>query len=460
MATLYPGSNGGQVAFLKGAPEVVLGFCSRGSDGEPLDAKRVSEVIDLLAALGMRVLAIASWQPSERRDWMPAPGNTPATLLGLVGFVDPPRPESAGAISRCHDAGVQVKMVTGDHRETALAVGKEIGLVNGRSRAVNGKALKRLKRAGLDRAASEIDVFARVEPADKLRLVQTLQAKGEVVAMTGDGVNDAPALKQADIGVAMGKGGTATARQAADVVLLDDNFASITAAVEEGRRCYENLVKSLLFLLPTDIGQALVIVVGVFFFPIVDGKPLLPLIPLQVLWINLVTGVTLAFPLAYEPAAPDLMSRLPRRRDEPILNFEVGLRTVLVGAAIATGGIGTFLSEYYLFASAGEALRRAQTVVATTVVLFQVIYVFQCRSLRGRTPARHWFNNPSMWAGVALTLAFQLAFVYVPIMNTIFQSAPLTAREWAVSAATALLVIPVVAIHKKLAARSAASQEA
>jgi magnesium-transporting ATPase (P-type) len=454
MATLCEDSKGVRLAYVKGAPEVVTRYCDTGSDDRPLDTKRVAEVVDLLAALGMRVLAVASWQSGTPLDELDMNHFGPAKLLGLVGIMDPPRPEAIAAIASCHEAGIGVKMVTGDHPETARAVGAEIGLLGGSRDVLTGEDVKGLGHSALQRAALKVDIFARVEPSHKLALVKALQARGEVVAMTGDGVNDAPALKQADIGIAMGKGGTTTARQAADVVLLDDNFASIAAAVEEGRRCYDNLIKALLFLIPTHIGQSLVIVLGVLFFPVVKGVPLLPLVPIQVLWVTLVTGVTLAQPLAYEAAAPDIMRRQPRSRDEPILNLELALRSVLVGASITAGAVGLFLAEYFHFPAASPdpeaALRRAQTMVATTVILFQVIYLFECRSLHGRLRVRDWFSNSTVWMGVGLTMALQLAFAQVPVMNVIFHSAPLAPRDWALSTVVALSVVPVVALHKWL----------
>jgi magnesium-transporting ATPase (P-type) len=455
MATLHEEHGGRQLVIVKGAPETVLGFCSRLAGTPTLDEQRILGVVDLLSASGMRVLAVASRRPLRRLASLSFEDLAPATFLGLVGSFDPPRAEAALAVARCHAAGIRVKMVTGDHPETARAIGAAIGLGTESRRVVTGPEIAKLPQAELEALAMESELFARVEPEHKLRLVKALQARGEVVAMTGDGVNDAPALKQADVGVAMGKAGTATAKQAADIVLVDDNFASIAAAVEEGRSCYDNLMKALMFLLPTNIGQSLVVLIGVLFFPVSEGLPLMPLYPLQVLWINLVTGVTLALPLAFEPAEPNLMRRGPRRREEPIFSRRLALRTVLVGTLITAGGVGLFLSEYFLARSeehvgVAVSLERAQTMTATTVVLFQVFYLFQCRSLRRSIARMGLFSNPAVWAGVLSTVALHAAFVHLPAMNLLFHSSPLGAREWIVSALVATTVVPVVAVHKAL----------
>jgi magnesium-transporting ATPase (P-type) len=455
MATLHEEPGGGQIVIVKGAPEAVLRFCSCAADARPLDQAQVAGMIDLLAASGMRVLAVASRQPTGPLERLSCDDLAPATFLGLVGSFDAPRPEAISAIAVCTGAGIRVKMVTGDHKETARAIGADIGLAPEIHDVVTGPEIAGMSQSELQGAAEACNVFARVEPERKLRLVKALQAQGEVVAMTGDGVNDAPALKQADIGVAMGKTGTASAREAADIILVDDNFASIAAAVEEGRRCYDNLMKALMFLLPTNIGQSLVVLIGVFFFPVENGIPLLPIIPIQVLWINLVTGVTLALPLAFETSEPDLMKRPPRRRDEPLFDARIVLRTILVGALIGAGGVGLFLNEYFLVRLAHDVppevvLRRAQTMAATTVVLFQVFYLFQCRSLRRSIFRLGWLSNSAVWIGVISTVALHAAFVHVPIMNTLFHSSPLGAREWFLSALVATSVVPVVAAHKAL----------
>jgi magnesium-transporting ATPase (P-type) len=455
MATLHEGGSGGHTVILKGAPEVVLGFCDTGPGGEELDAKLVTAMIDQWAASGMRVIAIALRNQEQPIAKLSPEELGHAKLIGLAGMIDPPRPETIPAILACHRAGMAVKMITGDHPQTALAIGIEIGLAETGDTVVVGSDIAVMSRTELEASVFTANVFARVEPEHKLHLVRTLQSRGEVVAMTGDGVNDSPALKQADIGIAMGITGTAAAREAANVILVDDNFATIASAVEEGRCCYDNLIKALTFLLPTNLGQALIVVVGVLAFPVVGGVPVTPILPLQVLWINLVTGVTLALPLAFEVPEPELMNRRPRPRRKPMLTRELALRTIIVGTLIVVGGVGLFLYDYYgafvmpIQEYLDPAIAKAQTMTATTVVLFQVFYLMQSRSLE--TSIFHQlFSNMTVYTGTAATLLMQAGWVHLPPFNALFHSAPLTLKDWLISAAVAATVVPVVALHKYL----------
>ena len=456
MATFHE-AEGTPEILVKGAPEVVLRMCAG-----RLPGPRVAEALaaaEGMARDGMRVLAIA------RREGLPAGREitkedvaTGLDLLGLVGMIDPPRPEAIAAIAACHRAGITVKMITGDHRSTAAAIGRQLRLLPAGANAVPGADLEGTSDAELATIAAENNVFARVAPEHKLRLVTALQARGDVVAMTGDGVNDAPALKQANIGVAMGITGTAVTKESADLVLLDDNFASIAAAVEEGRRIWDNLVKSLAFVLPTNIGEALLILVAVAFFPVVDGNALLPVLPVQILWINLVATVALALPLAFEAKEPDVMSRAPRRPGTPLLGGFVAFRTVLVAVLMAAAGIALFLHEYRRDLALGDepglALREAQTMVVTTVVLFQVFYLFNCRSLKDSVFRIGFFSNPAVWAGIAGLLLLQAGFVYLPVFHALFGSAPLDGIELLKSAAAAAVVLPVVSIEKAFRKRA------
>jgi magnesium-transporting ATPase (P-type) len=381
-------------------------------------------------------------------------------FLGLQGMIDPPRPEAVEAVRACREAGITVKMITGDHHETARAIGEALGLAVPGEHAVTGAELSRLSDDELREVAAAHNVFARVAPEHKLRLVQALQARGEVVAMTGDGVNDAPALKQADIGVAMGITGTAVSKESADVVLADDNFASIAAAVEEGRRVYDNLIKALAFLLPTNLGLAVILSVAVAFAPIVDGAALLPMLPVQILWINLVASVALALPLAFEARERDVMRRPPRRPDAPILSRFVVVRTVVVALLMAAGALALFLAEYHMAlgagVEAGHALSEAQTMAVTTVILFQIFYLLNCRSLKESVLEVGLFSNPWVYVGIGALLVLQLGFVYLPVMNGIFGSAPLPLVAWGEALLVALLVLPVIGAEKRLRRRRAA----
>jgi calcium-translocating P-type ATPase len=436
MATLHRG-----VILLKGAAEVVLERCG--------DAPGAGDAIEGFAKAGMRVLAVA-----ERRVGDDHAALTEADieggfrLLGLAALVDPPRESALAAVHACRDAGIEVKMITGDHVSTARAIAARFGLAG---RAFTGRELDAIDDVAFERAAAEGAVFARVAPEHKLRLVRALQARRHVVAMTGDGVNDAPALKQADVGVAMGASGTAAAREAADVVLTDDDFASIEAAVEEGRHVFDNVQKAIAFVLPTNLGEALIVLLAVLAFPLENGLPRLPVEPTQILWVNLIATVTLALPLAVEALEPGVMSRAPRTPGTPVIGPFLLVRTVVVTLLMTAAGLGLF------------ALRDDQTLVVTTIVLFQVVYLLECRSLRHSILAIGPWSNRWALAGIGAVVALQAAFVYAPPLQHVFGSAPLTAGDWLLAIAAAATVLPVVAAEKwwrrqaRPAPRSAAS---
>lgn len=455
MATLNEDSSGAQKVYLKGAPEVVLQRCSieAGADREAALAN-----VHAMAGEGLRVLALAAKTLDAKKEIVPTDefGEEDVEdgfeLLGLVGMMDPPREEAVEAVAQCGRAGVTVKMITGDHAATADAIGRRLGLLAEEDAVLTGSDLDRLSGEEFAEAASRTNVFARVAPEHKLRLVKSLQQRGEVVAMTGDGVNDAPALKQAGIGTAMGIAGTDVSKESADIVLTDDNFATITSAVEEGRRVYDNLAKALAFILPTSAGQSLLILLGVMFFPVVGGDPLLPVGPTQVLWVNLVVAVALALPLAFEALEPGAMRRPPRDPAEPILDASLVLRTAVVGLLMALAGIGLFLVEYYGQLGAGIsaeiALAEAQTMAVTTVIFFQIFYLLECRSLRGSVLEIGLFSNKWIYVGIGALLALQIGYVHLPFMNALFGSAPLGLVAWTEAALAALIVFPVVWLDK------------
>jgi calcium-translocating P-type ATPase len=421
MATLHPGK-----VLVKGAPEIVLRLCA--------PAPGADEAVERFAQAGMRVIAVAERPAADaQRALTGADLAGGFRLLGLAALVDPPRESALAAVRACRQAGIEVKMITGDHVSTARAIAGRFGLAD---RAFDGRQLDAFDDDGLDHAADAGSVFARVAPEHKLRLVRALQARGQVVAMTGDGVNDAPALKQADIGVAMGSSGTAAAREAADIVLTDDDFATIEAAVEEGRHVFDNVQKAIAFTLPTNLGEALIVLLAVLFFPFVNGVPQLPVEPTQILWVNLIATVTLALPLAVEALEPGVMARAPRVPGTPVIGRFLLARTIVVTLLMTAAGLALF------------ALRDDQTLVVTTIVLFQVVYLLECRSLRHTIFAVGIFTNRWALAGIAAVLALQAAFVYAPPLQDLFGSASLTAGDWLLATAAAASVFPVIAAEK------------
>jgi magnesium-transporting ATPase (P-type) len=456
MVTLHGTADGHSLVCVKGAPEVIATLCPMFVGDRPMSLDAVHQAAHALASGGLRVLAIAT----SARD----AGNTALDestwrdglrFLGLLGMTDPPRDEAIEAVRACQRAGIVVKMVTGDHAATARAIGQTIGLIasgDGDGEVVTGQQIEVASDAELIDLVRSTNVFARVAPEHKLRLVKALQADGQVVAMTGDGVNDAPALKRAEIGVAMGINGTAVAKEAADMVLADDNFASISAAVEEGRRVYDNLAKSLAFVLPTSLGQAMIILVAVLFFPVTDGQLLMPIEPVQILWVNLVVAIALALPLAFEAQEPGLMERPPRPPNEPLLSPFLVLRTFLVGALMTAGAAGLFLREYNAGLMIGipvdVARTESQTVAVTTIILFQMLYLLNCRSLTQGIWRIGLFSNRWVYVGIVLTLGLQLAFVYLEPLNRLFHTHPLEATDWALSGAVALTGFFVISLEK------------
>ena len=424
MATLHHDHAGHGFVYLKGAPERVLDMCSlqrmRGED-VPLDKTYWETCQQEMAGRGQRLLAIAfKSATTEQRELRLQDIEGGLTLLGIVGIMDPPRDEAISAVQAAHSAGIRVKMITGDHAITAKAIGEKIGIVE-HCDVITGRDLDNCTEAEVLDMVQRTDVFARVSPEHKLQLVTALQAKGEVVAMTGDGVNDAPALKRADVGVAMGVKGTEAAKEAAEMVLADDNFASITHAVEEGRTVYDNLKKSIMFILPTNGGEAFTIISAILL-----GRAL-PITPVQILWVNMITAVTLALALAFEPAEHNVMDRPPRDPREPLLSRFLIWRILFVTAILVTGTFGLFLWERIN----ETPVETARTIAVNTLVMFEIFYLFSSRYLLAPSLNREGLlGNRYILLAILILIIFQLLFTYLPPLQTLFETTAIGYLDW------------------------------
>jgi magnesium-transporting ATPase (P-type) len=394
-----------------------------------------------MAAEGLRVLAVAAKVlPAGTRRLAPGESDQGLEFLGLAAMVDPPRPEAVDAVAACRRAGILVKMITGDHAATATAIATQLGLGDGgRVSALTGADIEAAAPGDLPELAGRAHVFARVSPQQKLRLVTALQTLGHVTAMTGDGVNDAPALKQADIGVAMGRSGTDAAKEAADMVLVDDNFATIAAAVEEGRGVYDNLVKFLVWTLPTNLGEGLVVLAAVLF-----GLPL-PISPIQILWINMTTAGSLGLMLAFEPREPDVMGRPPRDPRRPILGPALARRVTLTGLLLLVAAFGLYAWEL----AVGGSQAQARTVAVNVFVAMGAASLLCCRSLCRPALSLPFFGNPYVWLGIGLALSLQLAFTYAPPLRDVFEAAPVGPMAWLRVAGAALAGFAVLEAQKR-----------
>jgi magnesium-transporting ATPase (P-type) len=448
MATLHE-KNGARVVYMKGAVEKVLRCCkdSMLASGEtvPLDADKIVEAQHEMASKGLRVLAFA-------RKELPADGKLvrsdsclEMTFVGLQGMIDPPREEAREAIAACQHAGIKVKMITGDHALTAEAIGHRLGLRGGDCElgedcpVMTGSQIADLSDTELIEEVRGIPVFARVSPEQKLRLVMALQKNGEICAMTGDGVNDAPALKQADIGVAMGITGTEVAKEAADMVLTDDNFATIQAAVEEGRGVFANLVKFIAWTLPTNAGEGLVILAAILF------GATLPILPVQILWINMTTAGCLGIMLAFEPREPGIMDRPPRQPDRPILDRAILRRIGIVSLLLLVCAFGLFKWEMWN----GASLEKARTMAVNVFVIIEAFYLFNARSF-SRSPLELGLST-NLWVvgGFLIMMVLQGVFTYAPFMHTLFSSAPMGVLDWIKVLACGLAAYAIVELDKK-----------
>ena len=456
MSTLHTdGEAGGRVLlFTKGAPDVLLARCTEelvGDTPRPLTEARRAEIIatnDALAGRALRTLAVAyraSADGALTTTPLGADAEHDLVFAGLIGMIDPPRDEARDAVARAKASGIRPIVITGDHPSTAAVIAEELGIV-AVARAVTGPDLDRMTADALDRTVAEVSVYARVNPEHKLRIVEALQRRGAIVAMTGDGVNDAPALKTADIGVAMGVAGTDVSKQAADMVLADDNFATIVAAVEEGRSIFSNIRKFLRYLLSSNIGEVMTMFFGVVFADAIGLEMhgdvvVLPLLATQLLWINLVTDGAPALALGVDPPEAGLMRRPPRPSRERVITARMWGGIVFVGVVMAAGTL------YVLDASlpgglvdGAGTLRYAQTRAFTTLILFQLFNVFSARSDR-ESAFRGLFSNPWLWGAVILSVALQVVVLYTPFLQRAFSTQELTGRDWASCAAVASSVL-------------------
>ena len=430
-----------RVIYQVGALERLLERCTDvlGDDCQttPLDKAAVLRSADAMASHGLRVLAMVRRQVDKAHDNLEIEHVAKdLTFLGLQGMIDPPRAAAVASVANFAQAGIAVKMITGDHLITARAIATQIGLKG--VEALTGSDLEKIADAELPEIAERTTVFARVAPEQKLRLVKALQARGHIVAMTGDGVNDAPALKQADIGVAMGISGTDVAKGAAAMILTDDNFASIEAAVEEGRGVYDNLTKFIVWIIPTNLGESLMLLCAIML-----GLPL-PLVPLQLLWINL-TDTVLGLSLAFEPKEGDVMNRPPRPTQQPLLPWPLILRSGLVSSIMLAGGLGVFLWELRM---ENAGLASARTAVVNVIVLVQVFYLFNCRALKHTALSAGLFKNRWVIAGALTMLTAQVLFTHSAVLNQLFHSAPISAAAWLRVIAAAVIVFIVVEMEK------------
>lgn len=449
MATLHEAEpwEPGPTALVKGSVERILELCrgqmDRSGETIPIEPETVLQAATALATTGLRVLATAMMRLDQETGTLAGTSfEQKLVLTGLQAMYDPPRKAALAAVAACHEAGIAVKMITGDHLGTAVSIASAVGLDSSPAdgTAILGSDLDNIPALELTAAVDRATVFARVSPEQKLHLIDVLQSGGHVVAMTGDGVNDAPALRQADVGIAMGRSGTEVAKEASDIVLADDNFATIEAAVEEGRNVFDNLNKFIIWTLPTNMGEGLVILVAILFGGI------LPILPTQILWINMTTAVALGLMLAFEPREPGLMSRPPRNPARPLLTASLTTRVLLVSALLVGGTWWIFGWEL----AGGSALAEARTSAVNLFVTVELFYLFSCRSLTRPVWRMKPFSNPWVVVGVLSQAIGQIAITYSPVMNQLFQTAPIMPEAWLRILGVALLASLAVAVDKRL----------
>ena len=444
MATLHKSADGKQFLLVKGAPEVILDQCDRqlttNGQSAPLDRGRFENEADRLASQGERVLALAWLEDPNVQAGALAPADLPGTLvlLGLIGLLDPPRAEAIEAVKECHGGGIRVTMITGDHKVTAAAIAAMLDIGDGKT-AITGADIEKMDTATLQERVAAVDVFARASPEHKLRLVKAIQANRQIVAMTGDGVNDAPALKKADIGVAMGIKGTEVTKEAAGMILADDNFASIAAAVKEGRSVYNNIEKAVLFMLPTNVAQGLVIAVAILFGFV------LPITAPQILWVNMVTSVALSLVISFEPHETDVMLRPPRAIDRPIVTSFGVWRILFVGLAL----LAYTLLAFFWMKSQGASDSLARTVAVNAITIGQVFYLLNSRYLlESSLSLKAHLGNKYLPLGILAVVILQLLFTYTTPFQAMFGNEAIPLRVWPWLFAGGLVFFFVVEIEK------------
>jgi len=444
MATLHHSHEGRAFIYLKGAPERVLEMCSEllGEEGhQPLDKEYWHQQIEALAAQGQRVLAVATKPAQEGQQELDfTQVQSGLALLGLYGLIDPPRDEAISAVAECRAAGIRVKMITGDHAATARAIAAQLNLDN-TAEAITGRDLENMDDVELEKRISEVDVYARVSPEHKLRLVTLLQSQGKIVAMTGDGVNDAPALKRADVGIAMGKKGTEAAKEASEMVISDDNFASIARAVKEGRTVYDNLKKAIAFLLPVNGGESASIILA-----ILVGLSL-PIAPLQILWVNMVSSVALAMALAFEASEKDIMKRPPRPADESMISPFLLWRILLVSTLFAAGIFGI----YGWSQAMGASIEESRTYAVNALVMMEIFYLLSVRRLRSSSlNYSGLFGSNKVLIAIGVVVVLQGIFTYAPFMSTFFDTRPVSLGMWGVILGIGVVVLLILELEKWL----------
>ena len=462
MATLHDDA-GDKIVYVKGSVEKILEMSSHQLNDHighenltEINISKLYEIADEMASKGLRVLAFAKKKIASENHTVAIPDvNNGLVFLGFQAMLDPPRPEVIEAIRECQNAGIRVKMITGDNLQTAVSIGRQIDLnrsLQGNQHditAITGKELEQYSGDDLIEIVDKTDVFARVLPEQKFSIVKALQSKGNIVAMTGDGVNDAPALKQADVGIAMGITGTDVAKEASDVILTDDNFASIKAAVEEGRRILDTLIKFITWTLPTSFGEGLVVLVSIF------TGILIPILPVQILWINMTTVLALGTMLIFEPKEPDVMKLPPRRPNSPILTKDLIIQISIVSVCILISAYGLF--EWSI--ENGSTVEEARTIAVNTIVMIEIFYLFNCRSLTKSILLTGFFSNKLIFLGVGTMILLQIAFTYIPVMNEIFHSKPIGIDSWLQIIGVSIVTFLIIEIKKFVLVRLKTSRK-